>query len=262
MTGAEIGRWVEALLARHTANLTRPELLKAIRALSARYVERRAELSRRSPLDSSGKRAAFAAFYAPLHYLTVVAVRDALGHPPLPARICDLGCGTGVTAAAWARGAHGVTIDAVDRDAWAVAEARWNLRFLGVRHRVRQGDMVCTAGTLADRTRPRGERTRPGPGVVAGWSVNELRDDERAALLDAMLALISGGSSVLVVEPLAGSAAPWWEAWSAAFVDRGGRADVWRFDVSLPSALEPLDIEAGFRRRGLSARSLFYPPTR
>lgn len=262
MTPAEISRWVEALLARHTAGLTRPELLKAIRALSARYVERRTELSRRSPLDSAGKRAAFAAFYAPLHYLTVGAVRDALGRPPLPGRLCDLGCGTGVTAAAWAADARGITVDAVDRDGWAVAEARWNFRYLGIRHRVRQGDLVRTARRLADRVRLRNGRSGSGFGVVAGWSVNELRDDDRADLLDAMLALVTGGASVLVVEPLAGSAAPWWDAWSAAFVERGGRADEWHFDVGLPAPLEPLDLEAGFRRRGLSARSLFHPPVR
>jgi len=261
MNPAEISRWVEALLARHAASLTRPELLKAIRALSARYVERRTTLSRRSPLDSAGKRAAFAAFYAPLHYLTVRAIRDALGHPPLPGRLLDLGCGTGVTAAAWAAGARGLTVDAVDRDAWATAEARWNFRYLGIRHHVRQRDLVRTAATLAGRVGSRDGPVRPGPGVVAGWSVNEVTDEDRPRLLDAMLTLISGGSPVLVVEPLAGSAAPWWGAWSAAFVERGGRADVWHFDVALPAALEPLDIEAGFRRRGLSARSLFHPST-
>jgi hypothetical protein len=40
--------------------LSMPELTRAIRALSARYVESRAQLPDRSPLDSAGKRAAFA----------------------------------------------------------------------------------------------------------------------------------------------------------------------------------------------------------
>ena len=65
MTTADTPRvdaWVEALQVRHRANLTTPEFLKAVRALSARYVERRAELPDRSPIDSAGKRSAFAAF--------------------------------------------------------------------------------------------------------------------------------------------------------------------------------------------------------
>ena len=59
--------------------MTRSEFLKAIRALSARYVERRGALPDRSPLDSAGKRAAFAGFYAPLHFLTVRAVIGGAG---------------------------------------------------------------------------------------------------------------------------------------------------------------------------------------
>ena len=49
--------WLGALVARHTSTLSRAEFLKAVRALSARYVERRQELPRRSPVDSAGKRA-------------------------------------------------------------------------------------------------------------------------------------------------------------------------------------------------------------
>src|SRR4051794_40832473 len=75
---ADIDRWCEALIARHTASLSRPEFLKAVRALSARYVEARGRLADRSPIDSAGKRAAFAAFYAPLHFVTMREVVRAL----------------------------------------------------------------------------------------------------------------------------------------------------------------------------------------
>ena len=94
-------RFIAALLDRHAAPLRRSEFLKAIRALSARYVERRATLADRSPLDSAGKRAAFAAYYAPLHYLTVGHILDALGSRALdPHRRSRMrhgrgGCGMG-----------------------------------------------------------------------------------------------------------------------------------------------------------------------
>ena len=81
-----------------------PKFLKAVRALSARYVERRAGLADRSPLDSAGKRAAFAAYYAPLHFLTTREVVRASGAASADSidRILDLGCGTGAASAAWA----------------------------------------------------------------------------------------------------------------------------------------------------------------
>jgi len=69
--------WLVALESRHMANLTRQEFTRAVRALSARYVERRNQLPDRSPLDSAGKRAAFALFYAPVHLLTT---REAIAH--------------------------------------------------------------------------------------------------------------------------------------------------------------------------------------
>ena len=56
----------------------------------------------------AGKRAAFALFYAPLHFMAVTAVVQALGaDAPPPASIVDLGCGTGVAGAAWALAAGG-----------------------------------------------------------------------------------------------------------------------------------------------------------
>src|SRR5262245_11508427 len=102
----ELDSWLDALIARHTADLAPPQFFKAIRALSARYVESRGQLPDRSPIDSAGKRAAFAAFYAPLHFFTAREIVRALAAdmPELRAlqTVVDLGCGTGVTSAAWA----------------------------------------------------------------------------------------------------------------------------------------------------------------
>jgi methylase of polypeptide subunit release factors len=172
MTTDRVASWVEALLARHTGDLTRPELLKAIRALSARYVERRAELPSRSPIDSAGKRAAFAVLYAPLHFVTADLVIRALGEASRPRReILDLGCGTGVASAAWALAAASsgrpALIAGVDRDRWALDEARWNWRALGRKGRATPGDLV---GALEKSTR--GDAPARGAGLIMGWSAN------------------------------------------------------------------------------------------
>src|SRR5258708_40373652 len=95
--------WLAALEKRHLANLTRPELTRALRALSSCYVERREKLRSGAALEGAGKRAAFALFYGPLHFLTVTALVRAPLAPEVPLdTIADLGCGTGVGGAAWA----------------------------------------------------------------------------------------------------------------------------------------------------------------
>src|SRR5437016_13024869 len=71
-------RWLEALEARHLADLTFAEMSRALRALSAAYVERRRRLSRGAALDGAGKRAPFALVYGPLHYLLLREIVKAL----------------------------------------------------------------------------------------------------------------------------------------------------------------------------------------
>jgi SAM-dependent methyltransferase len=238
---------------RHAAAFRRPELLKAIRALSARYVETRATLPARSPLDSAGKRAAFAAFYGPLHFLTTRKVVRALGLHRRPLRrIADLGCGTGVAGAGWAveLAPRGVELDGVDASAWAVSETAWTWRTLGYRGRVRRGDLVRAAETLARSA------TLADTGVVLGWSVNELTPEARERLLPLLVNLIGRGASLLVVEPIARRLVPWWDDWSAACLAAGGRSDEWRFAAALPDPLADLDEAAGFQRGDLTARTL------
>jgi methylase of polypeptide subunit release factors len=176
-----IDEWVAALQTRHRASLTTPEFLKAVRALSARYVERRSELASRSPLDSAGKRAAFAAFYAPLHFLTVREIVRALAATQV-ARIVDLGCGTGAASAAWARddeakppddavlgAGRRVLLSGIDSNAWAVDECRWNWRQLGARGDVRRGDLVRAAESLHSTS----GRLKPAPTSVYGCAFRQ-----------------------------------------------------------------------------------------
>lgn len=253
MGDERIGPWLAALQTRHQAALTSHEFLKAVRALSARYVERRSELAGRSALDSAGKRAAFAAFYAPLHFFTAREVIRSLGAGSACAEtIVDLGCGTGVASAAWALALQTAELRGVDRHAWAVQETQWTWRELGLVGRGRQADLTEAAERLA-RTRDRLDRTA----IIAGWSVNELRSAERTRLLQTLLAMGSRKAAILVIEPLARAATPWWDEWTSAFTIAGGRADQWKFDVALPEPLARIDEAAGFRREGLGAKSLW-----
>ena len=254
MTGAPVGPWLDALAVRHRSSLTTSEFLKALRALSVRYVERRGALPARSPLDSAGKRAAFAAFYAPLHFLTVGEIVRALGADRLELdTIIDLGCGTGVASAAWSGGlARRARVQGVDMNAWAIGEAEWNWRQLGIDGRARRGDLVDAAeARLARRSDPL-DRT----GIIAAWSVNELPRPAQDRLLPALLELGRRGAHVLLVEPLSNMATPWWAVWKSAFLAAGGRADEWKFDIDLPPALAALDDAAGFRREGLGGKTL------
>ncbi len=237
--------------------MRRPEFLKAVRALSARYVERRAVLGEREPTDSAGKRAAFAGFFASLHFLTTEAIVREIGACERPlGRIVDLGCGTGVASAAWALGfSRPPVIAGTDRQAWMLQEAAWNWRQLGLAGRTRRGDMVAAAERLAEK-----RAGRDPLGVVLGWSVNELDTRGRERLLPALRALATRGASILILEPLARTAVPWWDDWAAAAAAFGGRAAEWKLDRALPSELAALDEAAGFKRDALSARTLWIAP--
>jgi SAM-dependent methyltransferase len=241
--------------------MTRSEYLKAIRALSARYVERRGTLPDRSPLDSAGKRAAFAGFYAPLHFLTTRAIVSALGEAAgAPSTIHDLGCGTGVASAAWATAiATRPPVAGVDTSAWALDQARETWRGLGLNGRGVRGDLVAELERLASgrpATPARPAEDDPRVGVVLGWSLNELDRAARDRAETALLAMAARKARILVIEPVARRLVPWWESFAERGVAAGARADEWRFTDSLPPVLADLDRDAGFDRDGLTARSL------
>jgi hypothetical protein len=253
MSADVVSTWVDALIARHTSALTRSEFLKAVRALSARYVERRSELPRRPPADSPAKRAAFSAFYTPLHLITVREIVRALRPSPNAAsQLVDLGCGTGPASAGWALAhARPSVIVGIDRHPWALDEAAWNWRMLGLVGRTRRADLVQTAQGFAR------DPVAPGTSLLAAWSVNELDAEARASLLVALLTLSDRGCCVLVIEPLARSAVPWWNDWTRAWATRGGQTAEWKLEAALPTALAALSDEAGFRRETLGARTLW-----
>jgi SAM-dependent methyltransferase len=256
--------WIEAVIARHSAAMTRPELLKAIRALSARYVERRGTLPERSVLDSAGKRAAFAAYYAPLHFLTVRAFLRAQTTLPAPSMIVDAGCGTGVTSAAWATTVEGVkSIDGVDLHPWALGEARWTWKAFGLRARATRADLVSYLESMEPRVfRPGDSKAAAGglsrTAIVCGWSLNELPTDKRQRAIASLLELTRRGASAFVIEPVARRLVPWWDGFAQSATAAGGRAEEWRFPPELPAALAELDEAAGFDRQELTARTVTF----
>ena len=237
--------WIAGLEERHLANLTPSEVARALRALSSCYVERREKLASGDALGTAGKRAAFALFYAPLHFLVISQVVRALGAPQVSA-ITDLGCGNGAAGAAWALESGGATVAGFDRHPWAVAEASWTYRVLGLSGKARQMDLAALP-----------LRGGPRSGVLAAYTVNELPAAARATLLPRLLDAASAGARVLVVEPIARKAVPWWTEWAAAFAEAGGRADEWRFPAALPPRQLQLARAAGLDPRELTARSLW-----
>ena len=246
-TSDMFAQWMAALEARHLADLRVPEVTRALRALSSAYVERRQTVVRGGPLDSAGKRAAFALFYAPLHFLSAShVVRELTAHAPAPSSILDIGCGTGATGAAWALVAGGrPSVIGIDRHPWGVEEARWTYRALGIRGVARRGD----AGRLPAMKR--------GSAAIAGYVLNELSDVTRARVEGQLLAAAAKGVRVLILEPIARGVAPWWDETARRAVNAGGRADEWRFEVDLPPLLRALDKAAGLNHRELTVRSIF-----
>ncbi len=241
--------WLPALEERHLANLTFSEAARALRALSSTYVERRERLARRSALDTAGKRAAYAMFYSPLHFLTVRHIVRALGLAETPVRhLLDLGCGAGAAGAAWATElVPPPTITGLDAHPWSLTEAAFTYRTCGLRGDTRRAD----AARLAI--------PRHFDGLVAGWMLNELSDETREHVKSESLKAAERRVQVLIVEPVARRVSPWWPDWVRAFEGVGGRADEWRFRVELPGLLKRFDHAAGLRHDELKARSLFVP---
>jgi SAM-dependent methyltransferase len=243
---AGFAEWMSFLEQRHLADLRFPEVSRSLRALSSTYVERRGRLGEGAALAGAGKRAAFALFYGPLHFLLVRHIALAIPQATrIHGALIDLGCGTGAAGAAWASACPTPpTLLGVDRHPWAVEEARHTYRAFGLRGRTRTDDAVRVS-------------LPPRSAVVAAFTVNELNASDRDVVLEHVLRHVGGGGHVLVVEPLAGFVAPWWNTWQRAFESAGGRFDEWRARVPLPAIVEKLDRAAGLNHRELTGRSLW-----
>src|SRR5262245_31918780 len=167
-----ITTWLDALERRHLSSLTFQEIRRSVQALSAIYVEQRGRIDSGAVLGGAGKRAAFAMFYAPLHFLVVREIVRALGiRQNVPKTILDFGCGTGGAGAAWALelDPHPNLIG-VDRNGWVLQECKWTYQTLGLRGTTRSQD-------IRTLTIP------PNTAIVAAFTINELDTEARDRLL-------------------------------------------------------------------------------
>jgi len=238
--------WHESLEKRYLSNLTFQEVRRSVQALSALYVENRGRIDSGAIIDGAGKRAAFAMFYAPLHFLLVrEIVKELNANRHIPGTILDIGCGTGSAGAAWALACDPrPRLIGVDRNAWALQEAKWTYGVLGLRGTVRSGDV-------------RSLRIPEATAVIAAFTINEVADDVRNRLLDRLLLTAKRGAPVLVVEPIARRVASWWEQWSESLKLAGARVDEWRFKIELPQKLRLMDKAAGLDHREITGRSMW-----
>ena len=248
MPADPVGAWLAALDERHLADLTLPEVTRALRALSSLYVERREKLAAGGALDGAGKRAAFALFYGPQHFFVTRLIARALGAADAVRRVVDIGCGTGVAGAAIALEAGGAAVEGIDLNPWAVREANWTYRALQLDGRA----------VAANVSRARLEAS-PGTLLVAAYAVNEWPEGTQTLLLQRLLDVHVAGAAVLVVEPIGRRVNRWWPGWAEAFRAAGGREDDWRFAAALPPRQRALAKAAGLTVDALTARSLYLP---
>jgi hypothetical protein len=235
-------RWLDLLDERYRRDLTFQEVRRGVQALSSLYVERRNRLGQGAALDGAGKRAAFATYFGPLHFLLVREIVRALGaaNRPFPS-LLDIGSGTGVAGAAWASEMKPAPrVVGVERNPWAAREAGWTYGVFGLDGSAKPMDLNTF-------------RAPSGTAIIAAFILNEMPEDVRERWRGYML---SGGPA-LVIEPIAKKLSPWWDDWAKAFVSAGGRSDEWRFRIELPERLALMDKAAGLDHRELTGRSLW-----
>ena len=151
------------------------------------------------------------------------------------------------TGAAWAQAfPKPPAIVGLDLNSWALSEASRTYRAFGLSARTRLGDIATTAWP-------------PPPGAfLAAFTLNELGDAARETVLHRLVERGERGDAILVVEPVAGFVAPWWNRWRDVFESAGGRAADWRFPIELPAIVAKLDRAAGLDHRALTGRSLWF----
>jgi len=246
-----VDSFLAALEARHLADLRFSEVTRALRALSSAYVERReSALADHKALDGAGKRAAFAMYYGPLHFLLVQHIIKEIGVTLGPGTVVDLGCGTGVAGAAIARSTTPpLRVLGFDTHPWTLDEARFTYKAFGLHSDVRRAH--------ASKVRFPNDTSI----IVAAFVVNELNEKDRSLLLQQLIRLkpdTTRGTHVLIVEPISQRISPWWDDWAAEFTRLGGRADIWKARLDVPPLVKRLAKASGLRPEMLTARSLFF----
>ncbi len=243
---AQVDAWLAAAVAR-AAPLAFSDIRRGVQALSQRYVERREP---GDALGSPAKRAAFATYFAALHFATAYGVVRALPEAALAgvARIVDLGAGSGAVGAGVALGIATATppILALDRSGFALAEARRTYAAFGLRGETQRALLPSGIPRLAS-----------GDLAVAGWFLNECDDVARERVLSAFERGLQAGARVLVLEPLSGRAVPWWDELAARFSALGLACGSVRWQMERPGWIADMDKAARLDHRELGCRVLF-----
>lgn len=235
---------------RHLQRLTFSELRRALKSLSDHYIAGRPNRA----LDSRGKRAAFAAFYGPLHYLMVAAVARRLGisrSVESLGAVVDLGCGTGTCGAAVVSATStpgAVRLLGIDLSNWATQETKATYAALQLRGTTRTADLAKFD-------------LKQGPACVyiLGFVVNELPTPLQDRLRHQLLAARRRGCCVLVIEPIAHRLTGYWAGWQEEVVADGGRTDEWHIPSPLPELLRRLDRATRMNHSVLKCKSLWLP---
>ena len=240
--------WFEALQRRHLEKLSFPEIRRAVQALSSLYVERRGRIDTGAAFRGAGKRAAFAMYFGPLHFLLVrEIVRSLVARVPRDTAILDLGCGTGVAGAAWSLELdEPARLIGVDRNRWVIGECRWTYQQFGLKGSVRAAGI-------------RSPDVPPDTAIIAAFTLNELDPESRDAFRRVFIKTARSGAPVLIIEPIARSVVSWWDDWAHEWTALGGRHNEWRFRPNLPRDLALMDKAAGLDHRELTGRSLWLP---
>ncbi len=201
-----------------------------------------------------GKKAAFATYYGPLHFLTVYpVVADWLKNcPNPPERILDLGCGTGACGAAIALALQHTfpdlappEVSCLDQSPWALGEAKKTYRAFGLEAKTKKG------------TLPRDfPRTRKADCIVLGWAVNELSRESNTVLLSKLASALQEPLTIFIFEPLSSKLSPWWDSWASRLSPAGVISKIFKTEQERPKWIEKLDHASGLDHRILGARVL------
>jgi hypothetical protein len=130
-----------------------------------------------------------------------------------------------------------------------VQEANWTYAQLAINGRAAQGDVASP-----------NLRVVASSALLLGYTVNELPETKRPAVLATIDAAIGRRAPVLIIEPIARRVAPWWTGWARTLTAAGAREEEWRFRAALPTLLADLARSAGLRPDELTARTLSFRP--
>jgi hypothetical protein len=125
-------------------------------------------------------------------------------------------------------------------------------RLFGLKARTVVGDIATAALPHEEQGREKNQAA-----LLAAFALNELVPASREQLLSTLVGRAERGDALLIVEPLAKGAAPWWSTWQKTIEASGGRGDEWRVPAVLPPIVAKLDRAAGLRHREITGRSLF-----